>query len=41
MAKRKGGVNAAKSGKGKMKGGGMMKLMKSLGGMKGLPKMPF
>ncbi|MFZ9440722.1 MAG: signal recognition particle protein, partial [Hylemonella sp.] len=25
----------------KMKGGGMMKLMKSLGGMKGLPKMPF
>jgi len=24
-----------------MKGGGMMKLMKSLGGMKGLPKMPF
>ena len=25
----------------KMKGGGMMKLMKRLGGMKGLPKMPF
>ena len=25
----------------KMKGGGMMKLMKRLGGMKGMPKMPF
>ena len=25
----------------KMKGGGMMKMMKRLGGMKGLPKMPF
>ncbi len=25
----------------KMKGGGMMKLMKRMGGMKGLPKMPF
>jgi signal recognition particle subunit SRP54 len=25
----------------KMKGGGMMKMMKRLGGMKGMPKMPF
>jgi hypothetical protein len=24
-----------------MKGGGMMKMMKRLGGMKGMPKMPF
>jgi len=25
----------------KMKGGGMMKLMKRLGGMEGMPRMPF
>jgi signal recognition particle subunit SRP54 len=25
----------------KMSGGGMMKMMKRLGGMKGMPKMPF
>jgi signal recognition particle subunit SRP54 len=25
----------------KMKGGGMMKMMKRLGGMKGMPKTPF
>ena len=25
----------------KMKGGGMMKMMKRLGGLKGMPKMPF
>ncbi|MDB5851215.1 MAG: hypothetical protein JWP29_4967, partial [Rhodoferax sp.] len=25
----------------KMKGGGMMKMLKRMGGMKGMPKMPF